>query len=173
MKRIKLTDHFYLHEFTRSQTAARYGISNVPTENAMDNIIALCQNVLEPIRTNFNAPVSISSGYRAPKLNRKIGGSSTSQHMIGEAADFSVHGKELNDVFNWIAFGMKTDDGEQCIEPRPVVEFDQVIFEFGRWIHVSYKRNEPNRRSILRADKVTTKWGRKKTVYSTVDAPIR
>lgn len=176
MARIKLSEHFYLYEFTRSQTATRHGIANVPNETCLDNIVALCENVLEKVRKYFNFPVSISSGYRCKKLNRKVKGSSSSQHKYGEAADFSVNGKNLKDVFNWMAFGeVPVDNESQCLEPQSAVEFDQIIYEFGSWIHVSYKKNGKNKRQIFRADKVK-KWGvtgkKLRTVYTEVRSPI-
>ena len=84
---MKLSDHFYLSEFTRSQTASRKGIDNTPTAEDTRNMKMLCQKILEPLRKLYGKPIYISSGFRCSELNFAIGGSSNSQHMSGEAAD--------------------------------------------------------------------------------------
>ncbi|MEZ4463747.1 MAG: D-Ala-D-Ala carboxypeptidase family metallohydrolase [bacterium] len=137
---MKLSEHFTLSEFTVSQTASRYGYDNTPGEEEIAALRALCLNVLEPIRTQFGVPITISSGYRSLKVNKKVGGSSSSQHIKGEAADVQVWGYDPNTVFNWIAFYSGLD-------------FDQVIQEFGSWVHVSFTQRRPNRRMALRARK--------------------
>ena len=87
---MKLSDNFSLHEFTRSQTATRHSIDNTPSEEVIGNLQSLCLGVLQPVRTNFQKPMIISSGFRCKELNTKIGGSSTSQHVFGQAADIEV-----------------------------------------------------------------------------------
>lgn len=141
----RLSPNFTLREFLRSAAARRLGIKNVPTEEQIENMRALAQNVLEPIRTRFG-PYRLTSGFRSTALNKAIGGSSKSQHSKGEAAD----GEPLNhrytnvDVVNWV---------------QGNVEFDQLILEYydpaegprSGWIHVSYKRNGKNRCQALTA----------------------
>ena len=121
---MKLTEHFYLEEFVVSQTATRAGIDNTPPPEVMENLRRLCEFVLEPLRLSYG-PVLISSGYRCPTLNAAIGGAAKSQHTRGEAADISVRGRSLAEVYNFL---------------RINVPFDQLIREFppGGWIHVSY-----------------------------------
>jgi hypothetical protein len=131
-----LSPHFTLREFVKSQTALRRGIGNNPDDTEIKNLIALCENVLEPVREHFKKPVRINSGFRSPDLNSAIGGSKTSQHMTGEAADFEISGVDNLEIAKWI---------------RDQLDFDQLILEFyepgipsSGWVHVSYRR--PNRR---------------------------
>ena len=131
---MNLSEHFSLDEMIRSQTATRLGIDNSPPDAAVVALRALCEAVLEPLRAHFG-PIQISSGYRSPALNRRIGGVATSQHCRGEAADFIVPSESLQVVFEHIrASGLS---------------FDQVIIEGGAWIHVSHRANGPNRRQAL------------------------
>jgi zinc D-Ala-D-Ala carboxypeptidase len=95
----KLSPHFTLDELTRSQTAVRNNIDNTPQDIDIERLQALCENALEPIRVHFNKSVIISSGFRAPELNTAIGGSTTSQHCIGEAADFIVADVPLRETW--------------------------------------------------------------------------
>lgn len=135
---MKLSDHFTLAEFTRSETASRYGIDNTPGADEIAALRALCRNVLEPIRAQFGVPITISSGYRSPAVNRKIGGSTSSQHMKGEAADINVWGIDVTEVFNWLVF-------------YSGLAFDQCIHEFGSWVHISYTERRENRFMALNA----------------------
>lgn len=138
---MKLTRHFYLSEFTKSQTASRRGISNNPGPREVDNLRALCENVLEPVRTSWRKPVVISSGYRSPALNTAIGGSKTSQHCYGMAADIEIMGVDNCDLTRWI---------------QDHLEYDQLILEFHNhkdgpnsgWIHVSYSAGRNRMQNI-------------------------
>ena len=134
---MKLTEHFTLSEFVRSETADRNHIDNTPTQEVIDNLRNLCSNVLEPARVAFGSPIYITSGYRCPSLNKAVGGKPTSQHLRGEAADLQVHGVEnLRKLYN-------------AIKSRGV--FDQLLYESNgatKWIHVSYKSNGNRRQSI-------------------------
>lgn len=128
-----LSPHFTLKEMTRSQTAARAGILNIPSAEQIAALTLLCVKVLEPVRAHFG-PVHISSGFRGLLLNKRIGGSQSSQHPRGEAADFEVPGVSNFDVALWIANNL---------------EFDQLILEMWRrgdpnagWIHVSYRKSQ-------------------------------
>ncbi len=146
-KMTKLTDNFSLAELTQSITAANRGIDNTPTAVVIMNLRALAQKVLQPAREHLGAPITVSSGYRSPKLNKVIGGAKHSQHKLGEAADIICENNGL--VFNFIMNHL---------------EFDQLIWEFGneqqpQWIHVSFSRTQ-NRGEVLRAFKENSK-----TVY--------
>lgn len=124
---MNLSPHFTLAEFVRSPTAARRGIDNAPSPAIVAALTGLCVHVLEPLREDFaERPVSITSGYRSPALNRAIGGSATSRHCFGEAADFTIPGVRNLDVAQWI---------------QRTLPFDQLIYEFGEagWIHVSWR----------------------------------
>lgn len=132
---MNLSPHFTLAELTISQEAARAGLRNAPDIVQIDNLRALCVNVLEPLRARVKKPVVVTSGFRSVSVNRRIGGSRCSQHTRGEAADIIVPGMDSVDVFKLIR-AMK-------------LPFDQVIEEFGRWVHVSHKRLGPQRGSVL------------------------
>ena len=151
---MNLSPHFSLSEFTRSETASRYGLSNQPGQVEIERMRALCLNILEPIRAHFAVPITISSGYRSPQVNRKIGGSSTSQHMMGEAADLNVWGASPTEVFDWIVF-------------YSGLHFDQCIHEYGTWVHISFTQRRANRYAALNAYRYA---GR--TRYDAVNSPL-
>ena len=142
---MQLSKNFSLKELTASQTAVRMGINNNPSEDHMNNLKALCENVLQPVRDHYGKVVSVSSGYRSPELCVKIGSSVNSQHAKGQAADFEIFGVSNADLCKWIADN---------------IDFDQLILEFHNigetnsgWIHCSYNSPEENRKQILRAYK--------------------
>lgn len=125
MPRTMLSDHFCLAEFTQSQAAIRNGLDNTPNPEIVTNLQRLAET-LETVRLHFCRPVSISSGYRSPEVNKAIGGSPTSAHRFGLAADFTVQAIPNVEVCRWIADNA-TDLG-----------IDQIIYEFGPrgWVHV-------------------------------------
>ena len=138
---MNLSKHFKLAEFTRSETAKKQGISNEATENAVKNLTHLCYHVLEPIREIAGSQIIVTSGYRCKALNRAVGGVDKSQHLcLGKsaAADIICPKLTVKELFQLI------------IANREVIPFDQVINEFGRWVHISYKR--PTQR-IMKANK--------------------
>lgn len=135
--KMMLSEHFSLSEFTTSQEAARSGLRNEPGAEQIGNMRALCEEILEPLRRRVNRPIIISSGYRSHAINARIGGSQASQHMRGEAADILVAGMLPTDVVVLIR--------------ALVLPFDQLIDEFGRWVHVSHKRGGPQRGDVLAA----------------------
>jgi hypothetical protein len=142
---MKLSEHLDLSEVTRSESAKRNGISNMPIELHIANLKLLAENVFEPIRNNFRCPIHISSGYRSNELNRAIKGSLTSQHCSGEAIDLDMDGSS-NGVTNKMVFDYIKDN----------LEFDQLIWEFGTnenpdWVHVSYESTGKQRKQILKA----------------------
>ena len=138
---MKLSKNFSRAEIEHSTTAKRLGISNEMSEKHLENMQRLIDNLIQPMRDAIG-PIRISSGYRSPKLNKAIGGSSRSQHSKGEALDlqFWEKGKMNNKViYDWVL-----ESG---------VEFDQMINEFDySWIHISLKSRE-NRSQILEAYK--------------------
>ncbi len=137
---MNLTPHFTLSEMLASQAATRLKIAEQfsPDENVIANLKALCTNILEPLRDDIGFSLHISSGYRCPRLNKAIGGSKTSQHMVGEAADIQCHGTTNEQLFDRIQ--------------KLKLPFDQLIWEYGTkkepaWVHVSYSSR--NRRQVL------------------------
>lgn len=151
---MKLSPHFTLAEMTVSQTAARRGIDNTPDKTVIANLTDLCENVLEPVRNYYKKPVIVTSGYRSKKLNSAIGGSKTSDHCFGYAADFTVQGVSNLEVCDWI---------------HKNLNYKQLIAEFipasgfGGWIHCSYDKNNMKNQE-LRAVK-QRRYGIMRTVY--------
>lgn len=139
---MRLSEHFTLREFTVSQTATRKGINNTPGVSDIANIKRLCVDILEPIRERFG-PVIITSGYRCRELNRAIGGSTSSAHCSGRAADFELTRYDLDDAFQWIK--------------NSKLNFDQAINEYPPtgWIHVAIaEANQTARNQTLLAERV-------------------
>jgi zinc D-Ala-D-Ala carboxypeptidase len=149
---MKLSKNFSLAELTKSEAATRLDLDNTPTLQVIENLQALVDNVLQPVRDKFG-PVVVTSGYRSPDVNKAIGGSATSDHCKGQAADFEVLGKDNRELAIWIAENM---------------QFTQLILEFYKpgvpdsgWVHCSYDAGNL-KRQVLTAEKVNGK-----TVYST------
>lgn len=123
---MKLSDHFTLDELIASQTAARRGIKNQPDAAIMDNLVFLAGK-LEIVREILgNRPMLISSGYRSPELNVAVGGSKTSAHMTGLAADFICPG-----------FGDPLEICQCLSANAKKIGFDQIIQE-GTWVHIGF-----------------------------------
>jgi zinc D-Ala-D-Ala carboxypeptidase len=142
---MQLSEHLSLAEVTKSDTAKRRGVSNMPTEAHIANFKLLAENIFEPIRNHFGKPIFISSGYRSAELNKAIGGAASSQHCQGEAIDIDMDGRP-GGVTNKMVFDFIKDN----------LNFDQLIWEFGTttnpdWVHVSYESTGKQRKQILRA----------------------
>ena len=141
---MQLSKNLSLKEAIKSNTASRLGIDNRPEDWEIENLRAVAENVFQPIRDHFGVPIGVSSGYRSKALNKAIGGSKYSQHMIGEAIDIDadIYGRITNaDVFNYV---------------KENLVWDQMIWEFGddeepNWVHISYKSKGTNRKQIKRA----------------------
>ena len=138
---IQLTSHFRLSEFTRSTTATTRGIPNIPTIEAISNLQQLCLHVLEPLRAFAGCPIAITSGYRSSALNQAVGGSKTSQHMTGEAADIRIPDEQTGRRwFEWL---------------RTNVPYHQLIWEKDtpqsthHWIHIAYRQYGPNKMQVI------------------------
>lgn len=124
---MNLSEHFTLEELTASQTAMRRGINNTPNDEVIGNLTKLAET-LEQVRALVDAPINISSGYRSVPLNTAIGGSSSSAHCRGLAADFTVSGVGVKELAIMIR-----DSG---------IEFDQLICEFDSWVHIGLSEGE-------------------------------
>ncbi len=133
---MKLSNNFDLAEFVKSDIATRLGIDNTPTFQEVENIARLVVNVLQPLRNAYGKPITVNSGYRCPALNKAVGGSTTSSHMKGEAADITGGSKEENKVLFELVKKLN-------------LSFDQLIDEKDfSWVHVSYRKGN-NRNQIL------------------------
>lgn len=134
---MQLSEHFTLDELIISQEAVRSGLKNEPTALQVEALGLLCVHILEPLRARVKRPIVVSSGFRSKTINTRIGGNASSQHCKGEAADILVPGMDTADVVDLIR-AMR-------------LPFDQLIDEFGRWVHVSYSRTGGQRGEVLMA----------------------
>ena len=147
--------YFSISELTKSATATRLGIDNTPDAVVRYNLIALIENILDPLREAWGAPIIVTSGYRCERLNKAVGGATNSQHKKGEAADIRTLSDSRADNMRLLRLLL-----------RMKLPFDQVICEYpdaqGRpdWIHVSFSRKK-NRGSKLTASRIG-----KATIYS-------
>jgi len=126
----QLSINFSLKEFIKSDTATRKGLDNTPTPDVVANLQKLVDNVVQPIRNHYNKVITINSGYRSIEVNTSVGGSKTSDHCKGMAADIEISGVTNSDLAQHIVDTYK---------------FTQVILEFytqgisdSGWVHVSY-----------------------------------
>jgi zinc D-Ala-D-Ala carboxypeptidase len=148
---MKLSANFSLAEMVKSDTALRLDMENTPGDEEIANMQALAENVLQKVRDHYGKGVKVNSGFRHPDVNAKVGGSKTSDHCKGMAADIEIPGVANADLAEWIV--------ENC-------EFRQVILEFytpgipdSGWVHVSYNPDD-NKKQVLTAMKENGK-----TVY--------
>ena len=141
---MNITQNFTLEEMTSSPTAKRLGIDNTPNKEQINNLTELCKNILQPIRDLYGKPIIVSSGYRCPKLNTAIGGSTTSEHRYGMAADIhsvSDTRKDNKELYDLIRKYLTTNK----------IPFGQLINEFDyNWIHISFNPKN-NRKQFLEA----------------------
>jgi len=148
---MKLTENFSLAEMTKSETALRYDMDNTPGDAEITNLKLLAEKVLQPVRDHYKRGVKVNSGFRHPEVNAKVGGSKTSDHCRGQAADIEIPGVANADLAQWIADNL---------------DFRQLILEFytpgvpdSGWVHVSYVEGD-NKKQIMTAMKENGK-----TVY--------
>lgn len=130
---MKLSTNFTLDELTKSQEAIRKGLDNTPNQKEIDNLTILVNKVLQPIRDNVGA-VKVNSGYRSPLVNSSVGGSTTSDHCKGMAADIECSTLSNYELAVWIKHNL---------------EFTQLILEAYKkgqpnsgWVHVSYNPSD-------------------------------
>lgn len=134
---MKLSENFTLQELSKTST----GLENTPNKKQTDSLRQLAINVLQPARDALG-PIKVTSAYRSPAVNAKVGGAASSQHTKGEAADLMMAGGQKK-LLEWLIAN---------------VEFDQIISEFPdasgnpQWVHVSYKEGA-NRNQKLKAIK--------------------
>ena len=141
---MKLSKNFTYEELIHSNVAERKGLKNRPKtkeeeKKVIENLRALCIEVLQPLRDYLGKPVVISSGYRSEELNRMVGGVKGSQHLRGEAADIQVENTEhLLKIMHFI---------------MDETDFDQLIWERDKagtqWVHVSYRRYGVNKHQVM------------------------
>lgn len=130
---MNLSANFTLKELTDSDTARKKGLDNTPTLQVIENLTVLAEKILQPVRDHYGKSVKVNSGYRSPEVNASVGGSKTSDHCKGQAADIEINGVANGDLAEWVSKNLK---------------FTQVILEFytqgipdSGWVHVSYDPN--------------------------------
>ena len=145
----KISEHITYAEAIHSNTAKRKGIDNTPSPSHVEAMRITAEKIFEPLREWAGGPIKISSMFRSPALNEAIKGSSSSQHIKGQAMDLDdVYGYKTNsEMYHWI---------------KDNLNFDQLIWEFGtdtnpNWIHVSYVSDQYNRNRCLKAYKESGK----------------
>lgn len=141
---MQLSSHFSLEELTISQTASRYGIDNTPSPEIITHLKRLCMT-LEQVRALVGVPIIVSSGYRCPALNRAVGGAKNSAHTLGLAADIN-------------AVHFTPQQLAQRVIDSPI-PFDQLILEFGAWVHIGLAEG------AMRREVLTAKHEGGRTVY--------
>jgi len=149
---MKLTANFTLNELTQSETALRKGLDNAPTQDVISALQTLAVNVLQPVREHYGRGVKVNSGYRSPEVNASVGGSKTSDHCKGQAADIEIPGVPNKELALYI---------------RDNLEYTQLILEAytegvpdSGWVHVSY---DP---ANLKKQVMTAKFVNGKAIYS-------
>lgn len=130
---MNLTPNFTLQELTKSETALRKNMPNVPTEADIANMKLLAEKVLQPLRDHYGVGIKVNSGYRSPDVNAAVGGSRTSDHCKGQAADIEIPGIANAVLAQYI---------------KDSLQYTQLILEFytpgipdSGWVHVSYDAN--------------------------------
>ncbi len=194
--RMKLSNNFSLGELLRSETAERQEDLKQEQENPSDKIVSnltyLTQTTLQPIREQLGFPIRISSGYRSPGVNSKVGGSPTSQHCLGEAADCSlsprfIESPETESIRKDISNKVEQITGNPLkndLDPngylfaficlnRDELDLDQVIHEYGQgfgrpaWVHIAVSTRQ-NKRQMMFIGKYTEKKYLRPTVEETL-----
>ena len=132
---MRLSKHFSLEELTQSDTAVRLDIDNTPSEEVMDNLKFLAEK-LEDVRVLLRNPMLVSSGYRSRTLNAHLGSRDTSSHIKGLAVDFISP-----------SFGNPEAIVKAIVESD--IQYDQVILEFNRWVHLSFAKENPRLQALI------------------------
>jgi len=139
----KISPNITYYEATKSYTAQRHGIDNTPNEMQLKSMQQIAEKIFEPTRKHLGGvPLPIGSFFRSYELNKRIGGAKGSQHCLGQAMDIDVDGSIH--IYNYQVFNFIYEN----------LDFDQLIWEFGDefnpdWVHVSYVREDLNRKQAL------------------------
>ena len=132
---MQLSKYFTLAEFTVSQTASRNGINNNPPEEVLERLIHTAE-CMEKVRKLLGYPINISSGYRSPELNAAVKGAKTSQHLTGEACDFTCP-----------RFGTPRQIVDKI--QKSSIEYSQLILEYDNWVHISFRKGDSRRDTLI------------------------
>jgi hypothetical protein len=137
---MNLTTNFSLHELTKSEIALRLGLDNTPSETETAALKMLAEKVLQPVRDHFGKGVKVNSGFRSIAVNQATGGSKSSDHVRGQAADIEIPGVPNAELAQWIMDNL---------------DYTQLILEFytsgipdSGWVHVSYDPNNLKKQEL-------------------------
>lgn len=137
---MNLSQNFTLEEMEFSRTAREKGIKNKASEDIINNLKAMCENLLEKLRSELKCSIKISSGYRCPELNKAVGGRENSKHTKGQAVDIYIDKLSPLELFYYIK------------NNKDKFDYDQLIYERTRnkkWVHISYVSHTKNRKQDL------------------------
>lgn len=141
-----VTPNFHYSELIHSYTAVRLGLDNTPDATVKQHLIDSCKNLWQPMRKLLDKPISVNCGYRSPAVNKAVGGAKNSAHLYGYAIDFVCP-----------SFGTPKQVAQFLATqlPKQGIKFDQIIMEFGAWVHIAWKAPDGRQRGqILTAKKV-------------------
>jgi zinc D-Ala-D-Ala carboxypeptidase len=127
---MNLTANFTLSEMVKSETALRHDMDNTPGEAEIAALRLLCEKILQPVREHYGKGVKVNSGFRHPEVNAKVGGSKTSDHCKGQAADIEIPGIPNADLAIWIMDNLEYT--------QLILEYYQIGVPDSGWVHVSY-----------------------------------
>lgn len=137
---MNLTKNFTLHEMTKSETALRQGLDNTPGDREVEALRLLAENVLQPVRDHYGKGVKVNSGFRHPEVNAAVGGSRTSDHCRGMAADIEIPGVPNAELAEWIV--------ENLAYTQVILEFYTPGIPDSGWVHVSYDPSNLKRQTL-------------------------
>jgi uncharacterized protein YcbK (DUF882 family) len=123
--------YFTIAELTASTIANQRGIDNTPPQDVVISLTKLIERLLDPIRTKWDKPITVNSGYRSDALNKAVGGVPTSNHLFGYAADIEAGSNSENKrLFEMI----------KQMKERGEIDFDELIDESNfSWVHIAYR----------------------------------
>jgi zinc D-Ala-D-Ala carboxypeptidase len=127
---MQLSKNFSLQEMIKSETALRHDMDNTPGAAEIASLVVLCEKVLQPVRDHYQKGVKVNSGFRHPEVNAKVGGSKTSDHCKGMAADIEIPGVPNHELAQWIS--------ENLDYTQLILEFYTLGVPDSGWVHVSY-----------------------------------
>ncbi len=135
--------YFTIKEMCRSEKATLYKIDNTPSEDIVENLTEFIEEILDPLREAWGSPIKVNSGYRCKELNAKVGGSKTSSHMSGYAADLKPCNGKIDEFFEFVK--------KYFIDNK--IDFDQIIDEYSgnaHWVHIGYKNSKGEQRKQIK-----------------------
>lgn len=137
-----MSKNFTLQEMVASDTARKKGIDNTPSFEVVSHLDELCNNLLQPLRDAWGSSIQVTSGYRCPKLNQVVGGSSTSAHLLGYASDLQIPDmKKFDEFVQFVVSWLKDKPFDQCLIEKSGKT---------RWLHLGYKNAKGEQRKQIK-----------------------